>query len=219
MKKEMLLVTALILFSAGVWAQDISSIISDGISKVIRATDLVIQRKQTQTIVLQEAQQVVQNLMSELALDDIRDWVDRQRELYSGYFQELNQVKDVIAGYHRVKEAIQRQETIVDAYQQGLARFRQDPHFSAAELVQIEIVFQGILTDSEKNLGEVSKMIGPGIFQMTDQQRLAGLDDASGGIDRNSLKLRAFTEQNELLSLQRAKDENDYLTILNLYGL
>jgi len=218
MKKVLLMLLLVVSVAAG-RAQDIPSVIGEGISRVIRAVDLVIQRKQTQTIVLQEAQKVLENAMSALELDDIRDWVTEQRDLYGSYFQELATVKPVVSGYHRVKEAIQRQEAIVALYQQGLGRMRQDGHFSAAELAQIESVFAGVLADSENNLGQLLKAVGDGAFSMTDEQRLTIVDLGADGLDKDYRNLQTFSNQARLLSVQRAKDENDYYTLLKLYGL
>ena len=108
-------------------------VVSQIVGAAVRAADLAVQRLQTETIVLQEAEQALQNAMSELRLEEIANWVDDQRSLYAEYFQELATVKAVITDYHKVKEIIQRQEDIVSAYNQGLARFRQDKHFSAVE--------------------------------------------------------------------------------------
>ncbi|GGB20104.1 hypothetical protein GCM10011511_49780 [Puia dinghuensis] len=201
----------------GASAQDIGGIISAGVTTVIRAVDLQIQRIQTRTIVLQEAQKAVENAMSALELDDIRNWVEQQKDLYAGYFQELWQVKTVISGYHRVSEAIRRQEAIVAAYRRGLGQFRQDAHFSAAELNEIEAVFDGILADSEKNLEQLTKAVAAFSLQATDQQRMAMIDAAADGMDHDYRDLQRYTQQNQLLSLQRAKDESDYSFILKLY--
>ena len=71
-------------------AQDpITEVIRQGIVKVIRAIDLKIQRLQNETIWLQNAQKTLENTMSKLKLDEISDWVERQRKLYGDYFQEL----------------------------------------------------------------------------------------------------------------------------------
>jgi hypothetical protein len=200
-------------------AQNISSVISKGISTVIRAVDLQIQRFQTKTIGLQEAQRELENAMAATELDEIREWVERQRDLYGEYFQELLQAKTVVSDYHRLREAIARQEAILGVYQQGLVRFRQDRHFSAAELGHINSVFAAVLAESEENLERLAKAVGIGIFQMTDEQRLATIDLAADGMDKNYRDLEDFTQQAQLLSLQRAQDENDYLTLKKLYGL
>lgn len=85
------------LFLAG-WgqqakAQDPTEIIKEGVKKVIRAVDLQIQRIQTKTIWLQEAQKTLENAMQKLHLDEITDWVQKQKDLYSEYFDELWKVK------------------------------------------------------------------------------------------------------------------------------
>ena len=54
---------------------------------------------------------------------------------------------------------------------------------------------------------------------MDDASRLRLIDETSSGIDGNQQDLRAFTQQNALLSLQRAKDEGDILTIQSLYNI
>ena len=68
----------------------IAEIIKEGIKKVIKAVDLQIQRLQNKTIWLQNAQKAIENEMSKLKLDDISDWVEKQRKLYADYFDELS---------------------------------------------------------------------------------------------------------------------------------
>src|SRR5215211_5721301 len=67
----------------------ITLIIQQGIKKVIVAIDLKIQRLQNKVIWLQNAQKVVENSMSKLHLEEIGDWVEKQRNLYQDYFDEL----------------------------------------------------------------------------------------------------------------------------------
>src|SRR5260221_13291276 len=71
----------------------ILEIIKEGIIKVIVAVDLKIQRLQNKTIWLQNAQKTLENTMSKLRLDEIGDWVEKQRKLYADYFDELRKVK------------------------------------------------------------------------------------------------------------------------------
>jgi ABC-type transporter MlaC component len=57
-------------------------VILEVIKAVINAADLVIQQIQNETIVLQNAEKEVTNVMSELQLNDITDWVQKQKDLY-----------------------------------------------------------------------------------------------------------------------------------------
>jgi hypothetical protein len=217
--RGVLFVLAGMLWAGRVEAQGFLSVITEGITKVIRAVDLEVQRIQTKTIVLQEAQKEAENAMSALRLGEIRDWVKQQKDLYGEYFHELGEVKNVLSAYHQVSGMIQRQEQILGAYERGLALFRQDRHFSAAELDQITAVFAGILTQSANNLALLTKVLQSFSLQATDQERMAMIDDAAAAMDRNYRDIQVYTNENELMSLQRAYDENDYLTLKNLYGL
>src|SRR5580698_9919622 len=143
-------------------------IITTIISKAVRAADLVVQQLQTETIVLQEAEQELQNVLSETRLDEIANWVDDQRALYAEYFQELKDVKAAVTGYHKVQEIVEREEQIVAAYQKGLAAVRQDKHFTAAELSQIEAVYSGILAESAKNLSALTTVLESLVTSMSD---------------------------------------------------
>lgn len=217
MKKILVIVGLVSCLQAG--AQDIASIIKEAVTKVIRAVDLEIQRIQTETIVLQEAQKEVENAMSALRLDQIKGWVEEQKDLYAEYFQELEQVKTVISDYHKVSGVVRQEENILSTYRRALALLGQDPHFSPSELNEMSTVFGALLSESEKNLEIVVNVTGGLIFQMTDEQRMAAIDGASTGMDKDYRDMQVYMEQNELISLQRARDESDYATLKKLYGL
>ncbi len=210
---------AVILLAGSARADAQIEIITTIVSKAVRAADLVVQKAQTETIVLQEAEQELQNVLSETRLDEIANWVDDQRALYAEYFQELKEVKAVVSGYHKAQAIVEREEQLVAAYQRGLAAVRADKHFTANELTQIETVYSGILAESAKNLAALTTVLETLVTSMSDAQRLAIIDQASAGMDKNYRDLEAYTNQNALLSLQRAKDENDIAVIKQLYGL
>src|SRR5690349_480891 len=84
--------------SAFVWV-----VVKAALIKVIKAMDLAVQRLQNKTIWLQNAQKTLENTMSKMKLDEISDWVEKQRVLYRDYYEELQKVKAVIAYYNRVK--------------------------------------------------------------------------------------------------------------------
>ena len=82
----------------------IVSIITSAIKKVIVAIDLKVQQMQNKTLWLQNAQKELETKMSQLQLNDISDWANKQKKLYSDYYQELQKVKSVISTYQQVKD-------------------------------------------------------------------------------------------------------------------
>ena len=82
--------TILVSLPKGADAQFVvGSVISSTVGRVIRAIDLEVQRLQNQTIWLQNAQKALENQLSKLKLTEISDWSQKQKDLYSGYYKEL----------------------------------------------------------------------------------------------------------------------------------
>ena len=198
---------------------DIAAIIKAAVKKVIVAVDLQIQRFQNKTIWLQNAQKTLENAMSKTKLNDISDWVEKQRTLYKDYFTELQKVKSIISYYKRIKEITEKQVHLVQEYKHAYTLFKQDKHFTAEELAYMGRVYTGILDESVKNIDQIFLVINSFSTQMSDAKRLEIINTAADQIDINYNDLKAFNQQGMLLSLQRAKDQNDVDVIKKLYRL
>jgi hypothetical protein len=195
------------------------SLVTGIIKKVIIAIDLKVQQLQNQTIALQNAEQALENKLSLGSLDDISGWLNKEKGLYQQYYQELAQVKTVIADYDEVKRIISQQKQLVTEYQNASTLFKQDKHFSASELRYIGNVYDGILNESVRNLDEVLMAVNSFAAQMSDADRLLTIHHATQAMQTNLNDLRQFNWNNARLSLARAKDEQDKQAVRNLYGL
>jgi predicted transcriptional regulator YheO len=222
MKKIVLcmLLAAALLSVQKVSAQDpITEIIKAGITKVIVAVDLKIQRLQTKTIWLQNAQKVLENTMSKARLDDITSWVQKQKDLYQNYFDELWQVKDVLSYYHKIRGITEQEVALVNQYHRAWNGVTRDSHFSADEVDYMGRVYTGIIEQSIKNLDQIALVINSFVTQMTDQKRMQIIDQAAEAMQKNYNDLKTFTTENIQLSIQRSKDEHDVAVVRALYGL
>ena len=218
--KKLLVSMSFFLLTMAASAQDpIIEVIKAGIKKVIVAVDLKIQRLQTKTIWLQNAQKVIENAMSKLKLDQITDWVQKQKDLYQEYFDELWKVKDVLSYYHRIKEITRQEISLVQKYHSAWNGVRQDGHFTADELLYIGQVYTGILSESVENLDQIALVINSFTTQMTDAKRLDIINKAADVMQQNYDDLRQFNSQNIRVSLQRSKDEHDIDVVKQLYGI
>ena len=201
-------------------AQDpITLIIKEGIKKVIKAVDLQIQRNQNKIIWLQNAQKTLENTMSKLKLDEITGWVDKQKTLYKDYYEELQKVKAIVSYYKRIKEITEKQVRLVEEYKRAWGLFKQDKHFTADEIFYMSSVYSGILDESVKNLDQIFMVINSFQTQMNDAKRLEIINAAADRIDVNYNDLKMFNQQGIVMSLQRAKAQNDVDVVKKLYGL
>ncbi len=201
-------------------AQDpITEIIKAGITKVIKAVDLKIQRSQNKIIWLQNAQKVIENTMSEMKLKEITDWVEKQRTLYKDYYDELWKVKTAISYFNKAREITNKQVQLVAEYKRAWELFKKDKHFTEDELSYMGKVYTGILNESIKNLDQIFLVINSSKTQMSDAKRLEIINNAFDQVETNYNDLKAFNQQNVLVSLQRAKSKNDIDVVKELYGL
>lgn len=216
------LITVLFFSSLSLKAQDptgISDIIGTGVKTVIKAFDLQVQRIQTSTIWLQEAQKVIENAMSELHLGEITGWVQKMKDLYGDYFEELWKVKDVIVLYEKAKDVVVKETKIVAAYRQAMSLFQADKHFTVDELQHIEQVYTGMIEESLKNVDQITLVLSAFSTQMSDARRLEIIRDASDNIDKVYRDMMTFSNENALLSIQKVSDENEYNFLRKIYGL
>lgn len=197
------------------WAE----IIKQAIKRVVRAMDLLVQRRQNRQIRLQNAQKALENTMAKLKLDEIEDWVKKQRDLYKEYYQELKKVKAAISYYFRIKAVADKQAAILKQYQTAWSLFRNDKHFTAQELGHMRNIYEGILAETGRCVELLELVVKSFTLQMTDVKRLEIIERAADATDQILDELNSFNQENKLLSLSRAKNEFDAKVVKSLYGL
>jgi hypothetical protein len=194
-------------------------VVKAALIKVIKAIDLQVQRLQNKTIWLQNAQKSLENTMSKLQLDEITDWVEKHREQYAEYFEELKTVKEAIDTYQQVKSIMNKQLMMIHEYRKAFAQFRNSAKFTPGELEYMAQVYTGIINASANNLDELFLVIRSRNTQMTDGSRLAIINAVAGHIDENLNDLRTFNEENVKLSLSRTRSISEMQALKQLFGV
>lgn len=225
MKKQrkliwVLLLTCSISFLPTAPAQaGIYEIIKAAIVKAIKAADLAIQRAQNKTIWLQNAQKTLENTLAKVKLEEISDWSKKQKEQYQQYFEELHKVKSLISYYQRIRDIMNIQLRIVEEYKRSWNIISSDKHFSARELEYMGSIYAGILSETVKNIEELSLVVNSFKTQMSDAKRLEMIANIAHKVQGNYTDLKSFTQKNGTLSLLRAKTATDINNIKMWYGL
>lgn len=197
----------------------VAQVIREGVKKAIRAVDLKVQRLQHKTLVLENAQKVLENTMSRLKLQQIAGWVQKQKDMYQQYYQELWKVKEAVTLYEQVKDITREQEQLLREYKQAWKLFSHDADFSAAELDYMARVYSGILTETARDIDRLAALVRPFETQMSDAARMTMIRETGKAVNHNYQDLLRFNHQNTLLALQRARERNDVQEMEELYGL
>ncbi|MFB9843963.1 conjugal transfer protein TraI [Mucilaginibacter ginsenosidivorans] len=195
------------------------SLVTGIIKKVIIAIDLKVQQLQNQLIALQSGEQQLENNLHLNSLNDISGWLNKEKDLYADYYQELATVRKTIADYDAVKRVISSQKQLVWEYQRANALFHSDAHFSPSELSYMGNIFNGILTESLRDVETVTTAITDFGTQMDDAERWQRIDHAAKAMQTNLDHLRQFNRQNVQLSFSRSRDEADRRSVRRLYGI
>lgn len=204
------------------YAQDpfgIIQIVKAGVQKVIKAMDLRLQRLQNNMMVLQNAQKALENSMAKLKLNEINEWGQKQKDLYGTYYNDLKTVRNTIALYKRVKEVASYQLQILAEYKRAWSLLSQDRHFNSAETQYMQQVYTGIIDESIKNLEQLRLVSSSFQTQMSDAKRLELIDAAANRMETNFSDLRAFSNRNMALSIQRSRSVDETATIKAYYGI
>ncbi|MBN3584838.1 conjugal transfer protein TraI [Algoriphagus aestuarii] len=174
----------------------ILEVIAAGVKKVIQAIDLKIQRLQNETIVLQNAQKLLENKLGKLKLQEIAGWDELQRKQYEDLFQELWKVKSVISQVQRVRDIAKLQQQLVREYHQAWAVVSSSSFLSDSEKAVTEKIYLELLEESLDNLQHVTKVMTSFSVQMNDADRLKALHETEGRIRNNLLDLRNVNQKN-----------------------
>jgi hypothetical protein len=194
-------------------------IVKEVLKKVILAIDAQVQRLQNKTIALQNAQKALENVLSKLKFEEISNWTEKQRAQYAKYFDELQKVKDWIATFRKVKAISKQQARLIKVSQKIFAQFRQDDHFTEAELDCMFQVYTGMIEEALRDVEQVTLAVQAFKTKMSDAERLGIIERVAASIEKITGDMERFTHQNISLSLRRAKDNAEVDALRQWYGL
>jgi hypothetical protein len=186
--------------------------------KVIKAVDLSIQRVQNATIELQNVQKKIENTLSQLKLQEIADWTQKQKDLYQEYFDELWRIKSILAYYHRMNLIIDLQKQMFSEYKNAYNLVQTNLNFTAPEKDFMAGVYDGMLQASLTGIDDIINMMKSFTVQMSDGERLALIDKTSNYLEELLSDIRSFNSQNIALSQQRSRNRTDFQTLGRIIG-
>lgn len=224
MNRRRFLHTILIL-GAFVWPEracsqmGIVQVIRMAVARVIKAVDLKVQRLQTRTIWLQNAQRALENSMSRLRLREISEWTMKHRDQYRRYYEQLGEVRTAIAQFNRVRNIVKKHSLLLGEFEKAWKMIKSDSSFSVPEIEHMRGVYDGILRESLKNMEDIRLVIQPFRAEMNDAQRMGLIIEASRRVERNLADLMAFNRQNLILRSQRRRESVELQRIEDLYNI
>ena len=149
----------------------------------------------------------------------VKDLSEGNFSLHKTFLDALMQVSPVVKNYKRVGDIINFQMMLMKESKNGLNRFVKSGNFSEKEINYFEKVYGNLLSQSLRNLDELTMVLTADKLRMSDDERLQAVDDIYLQMQDKLLFLRNFNETSNVLALQRAKEAKDVYASKELLGL
>ena len=139
----------------------------------------------------------------------VKDMAEGNFSLHKTFLDALMQVSPVVKNYKRVGDIINFQMLLMKESKNGLNRFVKSGNFSEKEISYFEKVYGNLLSQSLRNLDELTMVVTADKLRMSDDERLQAVDDIYLQMQDKLLFLRNFNATSNVLALQRAKEAKD----------
>lgn len=139
--------------------------------------------------------------------------------LHKTFLDGLLAVSPEVREYKKIADIINYQLILIEEYKTAIGRFRQSGNFSPEELGYLASVYDKLFEQSLDNLNDLTNVITAGKLRMSDDERLQAIDNIYLDMQDKLLFLRHFNNNATILAVQKARDNNDALTIKEIYGL
>ncbi len=149
----------------------------------------------------------------------VRDIAQGNFNLHEAFLDGLWLVSPTVRKYWKIPVIINDEVAIVKAYTASFSRFKQAGLFNADELLYMGNVYNNLLNQSLKNISDLTTVITADQLRMSDAERLQAIDRIYADMQDKATFLTSFNNNNTVLGLQRAKEQNDTKAMQQIYGL
>jgi len=139
--------------------------------------------------------------------------------LHNNYFSSLRNVSPNVKAYSRIADIVALQISIVQNCKRERNFMNKTHQFSNNELVYAGKVYDNVLDDCTDIFDELTDIVTDGLLQMKDDERIKRIDKLYDNVKERAAFVQHFGNDNNILAMQRKKDQNDVQVGRELYGV
>lgn len=137
--------------------------------------------------------------------------------LHDFFFKSLKAVNPQIRKYSRLPEVIQMQAAIIELHIRDFAKVKRSRLYSDDELLYLARVYGHLLEDCEQSITELMELLSADLWQLSDNERIARIDQLHGQVLEMYLFGKSFTDETLQLGNQRRREEQGLEMMLDWY--
>lgn len=149
----------------------------------------------------------------------VRDIAQGNFNLHEVFLDGLWLVSPTVRQYWKIPVIIDYQVSLMKEYQSAFSRFQKSSSFNPDEILYMGTVYNQLLDQSLKNIGDLTTVITANQLRMSDAERMHAIDHIYSDMQDKVLFVRSFNNNTSLLDLQRTKEQNDTRMMMQLYGI
>lgn len=147
----------------------------------------------------------------------IKDIAEGNFNLHQVFLDGLFAVNPSVAKYKRIPDIIRYQSLLMKEYRRAFNRFKNDPNLTPDEIRYLERVYSYLVSQSLRNLEELTMIVTANKLRMSDDERIQSIDRIFFDIENKLSFLRYFNNSTQVLVAQRVKDASEVGAVKKLY--
>ncbi|MEP0711383.1 TerB family tellurite resistance protein [Algoriphagus sp.] len=137
--------------------------------------------------------------------------------IHEAFLDGLLQVNPTVKNYYKVAEIIRFQIKLVKDYKSAFAKLKNSGQFTSREISYLSSVYNNLFKKSLQQLDELTLVLTTNRLRMSDEERLATIDQIHTHMLDKLIFLTAFNQENQVLAISRIKANQEVNGIKNLY--
>lgn len=155
----------------------------------------------------------------EQGLQTIGEIKNGELNLHSVFYSSLEAVSPAVANMAEVAEIVNLEASMIGQFSRKLSGYRGSTWLQPAEINYINQVYTGMINNGLELLAALASLTTDGELSMTDGERISRIQGLDIDTRRQYRLVQTFTNQTDLLTVQRQQEGNDIETLKGIYGL
>jgi hypothetical protein len=149
----------------------------------------------------------------------VKNLTEGNFSIHKVFLDGLMEVSPTVKRYHKVAGIIDYQLALVREYKAAFQQFRKTNVLNPDQITYLGRVYNNLPKSSLRNLDELAMVVTSGKLRMTEDERMAAIDQLFDEMEQKVFSLRDFNIKAGALASRRLKEKNDINGVKTIYGI
>jgi hypothetical protein len=173
---------------------------------------------------LQNTMKVLSNAANKLVSQGVTEqeltkvFSEKNMLMAKNWYDGLQQVSGAVRDYRKVRLIFTKQTAIITQYSQAVEVLRKSAYVRPEQLTAMTATYSKLLLESSNTIADLSTVVSPALFKMTDAERMRFIDQLDAKITEQAALVDYFTRRNFVMMQQQQQQAVDMQSLQALTG-